>query len=416
MKRCLWLALLPAVFAVALGCFRKKEDASDDGELAVSVARPAKADDAVEADVDAVAAGNNAFALDLHRRLPGGNAFFSPLSVSTALSMSYAGARGETAEEMSKALRHPFAGKRLHLGYAGLLGKPGAARGVELSMANALWGQEEFNEDFLAVNRDHYAADLRKINLIGAEPVINKWAEEHTDGRIKGLLPEHFFDRNSVLALTNAVYFRGRWAARFDRDDTRQEPFRFADGKTVQVPMMRQTARLALGAIDSGKPGAAQVLIMPYRGGDVSMVVVLPSKADGLPAVEKALTAQWLDEAVKRAGKTKVRVRLPRFTIKGETISLKEQLRDLGIRRAFTPEADFSGACSGVLFIADVLHQASVEVNEEGSEAAAATVVKKEKGKEPEEKEFVADHPFLFLIRDNRTGCILFLGRLSKPE
>jgi serpin B len=410
MKRCLCLALVAAV--LALGCFRKAEESGDG---------PAKASSAVKADVKAVAAAGNDFAFDLYRQLPAdGDLFFSPLSVSTTLSMTYAGARGDTAAEMSKALHYPFEGERLHHGYAGLIGKmsgAGKPAGVELSIANALWGKEEMDKGFLAVNRDYYAATLRKIDLKGAEPVINKWAEEHTAGRIKELLEPGTLTELTALVLTNAVYFKGQWKHRFDRDSTREEPFTLADGKTVKVKMMRQKEILALGEVNPNKAGAARVLAMPYKGDDLSMVIVLPTKPDGLAETEKALTAKALEEALSRAAKQEVRVRLPRFTIKGKTVSLKEQLQALGMRKPFDREqADFSGAFpGGGVWIADVLHQAFVEVNEEGSEAAAATAVKKEKKGKDLEEDFVADHPFLFLIRDNRTGCILFLGRLAQP-
>jgi serpin B len=409
MKRCLCLALVAAV--LALGCFRKAEDPTPLGD-----AGPAKAKSAVKADVKAVASASNDFAFDLYRQLPAdGDLFFSPLSVSTALSMSYAGAKGDTAAEMSKTLHFPFEGERLHLGHAGLIGKlsgAGKPAGVELRIANALWGKEEMDKDFLAVNRDYYAATLRKIELKGAEPVINKWAEEHTAGRIKELLEPGTLTEQTVLVLTNAVYFKGQWAYRFDRDSTREKPFTLADGKTVQVKMMRQTAELALR---SG--GATQILVLPYKGDELSMVIVLPTKADGLAETEKSLTAKALEEALSRASKRDVRVRLPRFTIKGQTVSLKEHLQALGMIKPFDPkQADFSGAFpGGGVWIQDVLHQAFVEVNEEGSEAAAVTAKKGEKGRTHEEADFVADHPFLFLIRDNRTGCILFLGRLARP-
>jgi serpin B len=321
-------------------------------------------------------------------------------------------------------LHYPFEGERLHHGYAGLLGKlsgDGKPKGVELSVANALWAKKDvkFEQDFLAVNRDYYAAEARAMDLVGAEPVINKWAEEHTAGRIKDLLPNGVLKKDSVLVLTNAVYFKGKWASQFEKGDTRDEPFHLAGGKKVQVKMMRQKSDLPLGEIDLGEAGSAQVLVMPYKGGDVSMVLVLPNKRDGLPALEAALTAKALDDAVQKAREVKVRVRLPRFTIKGKTIKLNDELQALGMKKPFDEaQADFSGITPEVrpLFIGEVLHQAFVEVNEEGSEAAAATAVSMKGDAMAKDREFVADHPFLFLIRDDRTGCVLFMGRLGNPQ
>jgi serpin B len=414
MKRLLPFALLAA--ALAVGCSRN----SDKPDLPKSE-RPARADKAPDADVRAVAAANNAFALDLCRQMNDDNLFFSPLSVSTALSMTYAGARGDTATEMSKALHYPFEGERLHLGYAGLLGKltGGRPAGVQLSVANALWGKDECKKEFLAVNRDCYAATVRKIDLLGAEPVINKWAEENTAGRIKDLIPANTLTADHVLVLTNAVYFKGEWQHRFKESATRDEPFRLKDGKKVQVKMMHQTAKLELGQFDPDGPGAAQVLTLPYKGEDLSMVVILPKAVDGLAKTVKAMTAAKLEDALRGSRKREVRVSLPRFKIEGKTANLNEPLKSLGIRKAFDPQAaDFSGMFAEIpAYVDQVLHKAFVEVNEEGSEAAAATAVMMDKGKASDDGpvDFIADHPFLFLIRDNRTGCILFLGRLNKP-
>jgi serine protease inhibitor len=416
------LAALAA--ALWVGCARKP-DKPPEPDLPPAE-RPARADEANEADVAAVARGNNAFALDLHRRLAAedANLFFSPLSVSTALGMAYAGARGETAAEMARALHYPFEGERLHLGYAGLLGRLSGDRkpqGVQLSVANALWGPYDYNKDFLAVNRDCYAAHVRTIDLPGAEPAINKWAEERTAGRVKDLLPPGSL-ANSVLVLTNAVYFKGEWRARFKASDTAEEPFRLRGGKQVPVKMMHQTTALRLDQMDRDGPAEAQVLQLPYKGGDLSMVIVLPKSADGLAEVERSLTAEKLDRALRIPFDRNVRVSLPRFTIKGGSVRLKDPLSGMGLGRAFGQGADFSGLFGkpGDVFIGDVIHQAFVEVNEEGSEAAAATAVEMAKGSDPgrpaEPVEFKADHPFLFLVRDNRTGAILFLGRLSNPS
>jgi serpin B len=419
----LLLAALPA------GCARTPGRPAGPERLP-EVTRPERADQAKPDDVRAVAHGNNAFAFDLHPRVPpsdGGNQFFSPFSLSTALGMTYAGARGDTAAEMARVLHFPFRGERAHLGYAGLLDKlfgAGKPAGVQLSTANALWGPREYKKDFLSINRDCYAAHLRKIELVGAEPVINAWAEKQTAGRIKNLLAPDTLDGNSVLVLTNAVYFKGEWKYRFQESETRDQEFRTPGSPKRQLPTMHQVAALRYTHTGEGEP-AAKVLELPYKGGDLSMVVVLPDADDGLREVEGALTAEKLDGWLARMRETDVRVRLPRFKIEGKTVKLNDQLRALGMRRAFQlGAADFSGMCGGPgeVFIDKAFHQAFVEVNEKGSEAAAATAVimaDKDKGgpsKPREPVQFTADHPFLFLIRDHRTGCILFMGRLNAPK
>jgi len=421
--KALFLGGFLTLAALTAGCTSKPS--GQDSVAAVD--RPAKAD---QADVGAVARGNNAFAFDLHRQMEGdGNRFFSPFSVSTALGMTYAGAKGGTAKDMARALHYPFEGERLHLGYASLLGKlsgDGKPAGVQLSVANALWGPNDYKKDFLDINRDYYAAHVRKINLPGAEPIINRWAEEHTAGRIKDLLPPNSLD-NGILVLTNAVYFKGEWKYRFKASETRDEMFRVPGGQAVKVPMMSQTAELRYTTLHGrGNAAAAKILELPYKGGDLSMVVVLPDADDGIQAVERAMTADESEGSLNRIkmNKTKVRVRLPRFKIKGETVSLNDPLKRLGMAVAFNQgEADFSGMCGspGMVYIESLFHQAFVEVNEEGSEAAAATaVIMADKDSKEGEKErlveFTADHPFLFLIRDNRTGCLLFLGRLHAPK
>ena len=416
----------PVTLAAALlflGCAGKEDDSAAPKRMP-AMERPAKADRAEPADVRAVARGGNAFAFDLHRETAeAGNGFFSPISVSTALSMTYAGARGETAKEISKVLHYPFEGERLHLGYAGLIGRlsdAGKQAGVQLSVANALWGPFDYDKTFLAVNRDCYAATVRKIALVGAEPVINGWAEDCTAGRIKGLLPPGSLTRETILVLTNATYFKGEWERRFEKSATREELFRGRGGKTVRVPMMDQTSDFGYAHVGEGE-SAARVLRLPYKGGKLSMVVVLPDADDGLDAVERTLTAEKFEGWLGAMRKTKVRVGLPRFEIVGRTVDLKKPLTKLGMVEAFVAgKADFKGI--GVVpnaHIDKVLHQAFVEVNERGSEAAAATAVVLDKDGWPSKDRpvrFVADHPFIFLIRDEITGGILFLGRLMDPK
>jgi serpin B len=368
---------------------------------------PRRAKEAPEEDIRAVAEGINAFAFDLYEKLPPdehGNLFFSPFSISTALSMAYAGARGETAKEMSTVLHHPFDGERLHLAYAGLLGKlhrNPAANGVKLHAPNAVWGPYDYKQDFLTINRDCYDAHLRKIQLAGAEPIINKWAEDHTNGKIKDLLKPHALKR-AVLCLTNAVYFKGDWHLKFDKANTHEIPFHISSLKSVSTPMMSQSLRLRMKSSGDG----SVTFELPYQGNSLSFVVYFSK--DIMPTVSPH------SFQMNSAQETATILQLPRFLIKGKSVLISDHLINLGMVRAFQDGgADFTGILDRSIHISAVIHQAYVEVNEEGTEAAAATAVVFKASLPPK---IVVNRPFVFIIRDNQTGCILFMGRLTNPD
>jgi serpin B len=414
------LGCLVVVLAPTTGC--RREAGQTALQIPTSIERPAKFDQASQADIQAVAQANNTFGFDLYRKMLGdANLVFSPFSVSSGLSMTYAGAKGDTAAEMAKTLHFPFEGERLHLGYAGLLGKLSSdgRSSAELRIANAVWGPYDYLEKFLQVNRDCYSAHVRKIELVGAEPTVNEWVEKHTSGHIKELVPERSLSQQHVFVLTNAVYFKGEWKYRFPKSATADKPFRVSATKQVKAPMMQLTAPLRYAHIGKDESGA-KLLVLPYKEAELSMVIVLPDKDDGLKSIEGKLTSGKLDGFLDAMDETRVRVCLPRFKIEGSTVSLNGPLKELGMVKAFVlGKADFSGIYGepGLVFIWKAFHRAFVEVNEDGAEAAAVTVAEGKKGKNPEKPvEFTADHPFLFLIRDNRTGCILFLGRLNTPE
>lgn len=418
------LLLCPLIALALAGCAARDADSKDDKPAAQPLPpheSPKRAKDASPDDIKAVAAANNAFGLDLFRAIKEkGNLVYSPISVSTALNMTAAGARGQTATEMATVLRHPFASDRVHLGNAGLLGSlfETPVTGVRLQIANALWGRIDYPDDFAAITRDCYAAAPRNIDLVGAEPVINKWAKDHTAGKIKDLLKPGSLSPLTCVVLTNTVYFKGEWAKQFKKSETRDEDFHAPDGK-AKVPTMRLKAKIAYGRFDTGKPSGFRAAELAYRGGQVSMVILLPDAGNGLAAVEKVLTP----ENLVRLGKLRpqeVRLRLPRFAIHGECISLNEPLQALGMKTAFVrSEADFSGmGLTRNGHIGEVVHKAMVQVNEEGTVAAAATAVRmNDDGKSPEDipVDFVVDRPFLFAIRSASTGAMLFLGRVVKP-
>jgi len=374
-------------------------------------------------DVAAVAQAGNAFAVDIYRKLSAkkGNLFLSPSSIFGALSMTASGARGRTEAEMAATLHYPFERGRVHRAVGALLSRMAAERGakVRLAIANALWAQKSypFLESYLSSVRADYAAELRNLDFAGdperARETINGWVEERTQNKIRELLKKGVIDRATRLVLTNAIYFKADWAERFKKSDTRDGDFTLLDGKTVRVPLMYRKAK-RVGYADTEK---LQALSLPYAGEELSMIVLLPRRKDGLPALEKRLSAEALKKIIARVRrKREVRVYLPRFKMT-TSFSLKKVLVSLGMREAFSTSADFSGMTGKRdLFITAVVHKAFVDVNEEGTEAAAATGVAVGLTAMPMEPTvFRADHPFLFLITHNKTGAILFMGRCVNP-
>jgi len=375
---------------------------------------------AAEPDVKAVAEGNNAFALDLYARLrqQGGNLFFSPYSIRTALAMTYAGARGKTAAEMADVLKLSKQQDRLHRAMAAVAAELRSDAGkahYELHIANALWGQkgEPFRAEFLDLAGKHYGAGLREVDFAGAaeaaRKTINAWVEKQTHQKIKDLIKPGILSPVTVLVLTNAIYFKGNWAAPFKPERTKIWPFRVSPDKTVNAPVMYQK-----GTFRYFEGKTLQVLELPYEGETLSMVVLLPKRVDGLADLEKSLTPEALRSWLSGLREREVAVYLPKFKLTSG-FELKAVLAEMGMRDAFGPAADFSGMTAGkALRISEVIHKAFVNVNEEGTEAAASTAVTMDKSARWEL--FRADHPFLFLIRDRRSGALLFVGRVLNPQ
>lgn len=398
---------------LAPGCAQEQETANDSDQEAAS-----------DKDVSVLVYGNNQFAVDLYSKLAkdNGNLFFSPFSIFSALGMTYAGARGDTAAEMAKTLYFSQDQEKVHPVFRTLLRQLNAKRNkpaYQLSLANALWGQRNFGflPDFINLTGREYDASLKEVDFIAAteetRKLINDWVEEKTQQKIKELLKPGVLDANTRLVLTNAIYFKGFWASQFKKSQTQDAKFRTSPADSVTVPMMRQQADFPYFEGDD-----FQALQLPYRGKDLSMVIFLPKHVDGMDAFEKKLTAVNLTQWLGKLRQQEVDVALPRFKMTSE-FSLKKTLTSLGMRLAFVPGgADFTGMSgSGKnLHIAAVVHKAFVDVNEEGTEAAAATaVVVTTKGGLRMTPIFRADHPFVFLIRDNRSGSILFMGRMMNP-
>lgn len=368
--------------------------------------------------------GNNRFAFDLYAKLKDepGNVFISPYSIWTAMAMTYAGARGDTIDEMAAVMHYkekPAAMNQVTWTLLDDLNRGGDKRPFELSVANALWGAkgEGFLPEFLTTLRERYGAGLTEVDFskaVEACKAINTWVEKETKGKIKDLVNRDALGRGTVLVLTNAIYFKGTWEHPFEKSRTKDMPFSAGGDKAIDVPMMHQQAHWKYAEDED-----TQVLEMGYKGDRLSMVILLPRKADGLAALEKRLTSEHLKSWLDRLSKREVSVWLPRFKMTRE-YRLRETLVAMGMKKAFTGgEADFSGMNGKRdLAISDVVHKAFVDVNEEGTEAAAATAVIMGRGATMPQPVpvFRADHPFVFMIRDTKTGTILFLGRVRSPN
>ena len=393
-------------------------------------------------DVRAVVKGNTAFALDLYRQLrtKDGNLFFSPYSISTALAMTYGGARGNTQAEMAKVLHFAPPQRDLHPAFGAIaraLKADPKKAGYELHVANRLWGRKghAWERAFLGSTQEHYGAGLEELDFRndpdGSRKTINAWVEKQTQDKIKELLKRGVINPYVALVLTNAIYFKGDWASQFDKKRTKDAPFGvLPPGKSAilpRVPLMYQKAdfRYALGRYEGVDGGSVQALELPYQGEQLSMVVLLPNKVRGrldgsLGDLEKALSPATLQAWVARLRKQEVHVSLPRFKMTCE-FRLKKVLQAMGMKDAFVMGvAEFTGmrktAKSEGLHVSAVVHKAFVDVNEEGTEAAAATAVVMEDEAYHPPVIFRADRPFLFLIRHNETGSILFLGRVMNPR
>jgi serpin B len=369
--------------------------------------------------------GNSAFAFELYQALreQEGNLFYSPHSISVALAMTYAGARGDTAEEMADTLHFMLEQDRLHPAFnwldaelasrgEGAQGKD--SEGFRLNIVNAIWGQKgyEFLTEFLDVLAENYGAGLRTLDFINqteeSRLAINDWVSDQTEGRIKDLIPEGVISPATALVLTNAIYFNAAWEYPFDEDMTTDGPFYLLDGGQVIVPMMEQTE--AFGYTDGE---GYQAVELPYDGEELSLVILLP-EAGNFEAFEEGLQAEQVCDIITGLQPSGVTLTMPRFEFDSE-FSLKNTLEDMGMPSAFGA-ADFSGMTgTRDLYIRDVLHKAFVSVDEAGTEAAAATaVVMEEEAPEPL-VEVTVDRPFIFLIRDIETGAILFVGRVLNP-
>lgn len=393
---------------------------------------------------EAAAKAITAFAIDLYGQIrkPDENLVFSPYSVSMALAMAYAGARGQTESQMAKAMYLNVPQPQVNEAFAAVNAQvlaAGHGKDIEIKVANALWAEKsypflnEYLESVKAYSDQQgwfsWFMDrglLRQLdfkhNADASRNTINKWVEDHTKNKITDLLGPGMITSDTRLVLINAIYFNRKWEKEFIRELTKDDNFTLLNGSTTMVPMMHQTD--AFGYMEEAD---LQVLEMPYKGGsdvphiagDLSMIVLLPSRKTRLEDFEQSMTFDKLDQWIRSLKWRKIEVFLPRFKMTSES-RLRTPLTRLGMTDAFSSgDADFSGMTGNKdLFISEGIHKAFVETNEKGTEAAAATGFTMMKGMASRPVPvpvFRADHPFVFLIRHRPTNCILFLGRVTKP-
>src|SRR5215468_2293655 len=370
-----------------------------------------------------LAAASNAFGFDLFQRLrreaANKNVFFSPLSVTVALAMTYNGAAGETKNAMARALKiEGMNHAELNAASADLLkALKSSDPKIELAIANSLWARSgmRFNEDFLARNRQFYGAEISTIDFNSPQSAatINRWVSASTKGKISQIIDK--VEPQQVMFLINAVYFKGQWQKRFEKTLTKEQPFHLLGGQQMPVPMMAQSGNYLYHRGDN-----FQAVSLPYGKGGVSLYLFLPDQGSSLDEFLKGFSFQKWEEWINNFRNTPGDVQLPRFKLDYEK-TLNDSLKAVGMGVAFNQrEADFSGIRpERDLYISEVKHKAVVEVNEEGTEAAAATSVgvAVTSVQQPRERfTFVADRPFLMAIRDSQTGAILFMGAVMDPK
>ncbi len=373
------------------------------------------------------AASINKFALDMYKQLveDNDNVFFSPYSITAALAMAEVGARGVTSTQIRQALSATLEGDLLHAAInamdQNLMGHAEGTEGLTLNIVNSSWAQGDFffRLDYLDFLSSYYGAGVNLLDFKNEpEPsriTINTWVEEQTNEKIKDLIPQGAINSSVRLVLTNAIYFLGDWLLQFNPDNTEDEPFTKLDNSTVESPLMRlgdygEKIKLRYAQADD-----VRLLDLPYRGERISMTILLPDEG-AFDSFEQSITIDSIHKLIQTLDSTDLPpVKLPKFTFKTPSISIVPFLKKLGMVDAFGP-ADFSGINGQRnLFITDVLHKAFISVDEKGTEAAAATAVIFAESSAGDEPSFIANRPFIYLIRDKETGVILFMGRVLDP-
>ena len=420
------VGLLALLTAAAIGC------GAQDAELRSPKDRAAPA--AADAELKALAQGNNDFAFNLYRALASeqGNLFYSPYSISLALAMTYGGARGETESQMADTLQFLLSQDELHPAFNVLdlelaaRGKGPAGKGEEgftLNIANAVWGQQDyaFLDEYLDLLAESYGVGVRPVDFRGSPEesrvAINDWVAERTEGRIQDMIPPGIISELTRMVLTNAIYFNAGWQFPFEEGETRPAPFHLLDGSSVEVPMMRTKEGFGYA-----RGEGYQAVDLPYVGYALSMTVLVPDTGR-FKEFEDRLDAALVERIIGELAAHYVDLQMPKFAFESQFL-LADTFKEMGMANAFDPAAaEFSGmdgkSClagdEGCLYIKEVVHKAFVSVDEKGTEAAAATAaVMQTESAPPQPVAVTIDRPFIFLIRDRGTDTILFVGRVEK--
>ncbi|XP_049951614.1 leukocyte elastase inhibitor-like isoform X1 [Schistocerca serialis cubense] len=372
--------------------------------------------------LNSITQANNQFTFDLYNVLAqdSGNLFFSPVSIHVILALIFLGARGDTAKQIAKGLHLPEERNLTEYGVNALMHRLKDSSYVTLDIANKVYLKPGFNiKDEFNQSSINFMAGLEEVDFSNedeARKIINGWVEEATHQKIKDMIPKGYLDDRTLMVLINAIYFKGDWAKQFNKVRTRRMPFHLLSSATKQVDMMYTEGDfnyVYLKELDS------QALLLPYKGQRISMMILLPKEVNGLPNLEKNLLSIDLHHILRQVYETEVHVYLPKFKLEYEK-ELQETLRKLGITSVFEPTADLGGISDLPLEVSKALHKAFIEVNEEGTEAAAATAVLSEKIDSVDEKPprpviFKADRQFMFFIVDHQSSAVLFAGRFAGP-
>lgn len=372
--------------------------------------------------VRSLAESLNEFSFDFFNQITAdesGNIFFSPYSIFVAFSMAYEGARGNTALEMKDVLKFKQ-NDSVALGSFGriynLLNQN--QDGYKISTANAFWANEDyvFKKEYLRLLENFYMAEANELDFsknVEAAEIISSWIEEKTNDKIKDMIKPDMLSDLTKLVLTNAIYFKGLWAEPFDPDDTFETDFKIISNDTVKVDMMKSDSESTFNYTENED---LKILKLNYMGNNLSMIIILP-KENNITTAEVQMSPGNLSNWILDFNETEIDVEIPKFKFERK-YDLIKYLEEMGIRDAFMPGgADFSGMDgTNWLFIGKAIHQSFIEVNEEGTEAAAATAIIMELTAMPDTKEFIADHPFIFLIQHEETGAVLFMGKVTDPS